>query len=323
MTEIKKVAFIGGNRYSENGPLVPFLEICRGRNFDCTLITDNEHLNYKIADGRSFRDELNDKKIDFIVVDNPNDFRCVHLLKSADLIFSINCHWILKKELLKFIDGKVFNYHSASLPEQQGAGCHSWRIMQGIKKFHLTFHHLTEKIDEGEIIYEQELTAPSTCKNLKETYAFLESYEVTAFESCLDKIIQTYPNIKIIDAIERSKFYWPRLNTEINGFINWAWSAKEIKQFCDAFDEPFGGASTFLNGERVRFKDVEVDDEDVVFHPFQIGLIYRREQNKIWVATKDSGLVVNQIVCLNELKIRKGLRFITDSETLLNAKKVP
>ena len=182
---------------------------------------------------------------------------------------------------------------------------------------------MTEGIDDGDIIYEQELIAPTACRNLKETYAFLESYEATAFEACLEKILRSYPDIEPVSKSGRAEFYWPRLNTECNGFIDWAWTAKEIKQFCDAFDEPFSGASTFLNDQRVRFKSVEVADEDIVFHPFQSGLIYRSDQSKIWVAAKEGGLLIKQLVCSNKINIRKGLRFITDSETLSNAKKIP
>ena len=101
MNRVTKVAFIGGNRYSEDGPLLTFMDICRDRNFVCSLITDDEHLAYNVADGRLFIDVLTDRNIDFVSVDNPNDVRFIQLLKSADLIFSVNCPWILKKDILK------------------------------------------------------------------------------------------------------------------------------------------------------------------------------------------------------------------------------
>ena len=45
-------------------------------------------------------------------------------MQSADFIFSVNCHWILKKRTSSICEKKIFNFHNSSLPEQQGAGCH-------------------------------------------------------------------------------------------------------------------------------------------------------------------------------------------------------
>lgn len=321
MAQIKKILFIGGNRFSENGPLLSFFEVCKKKNLDCTLITDNEHLKYPCANGNLFEKELDKKKLKFICVQSLNDINCHDLIKRADLIFSVNCRWILNKNLIQLAKGKIFNYHNSSLPEQQGAGCHSWRIMQGIKKFHLTVHHLTEQIDEGDTIYEQEINVPAHCKNLIETYSFISEYEIEAFKSCLDGIIKTFPDIDIIHKKFRKSYYWPRLSTETNAFIDWEWNVQEIKNFCHAFDEPFQGASTFLDGERVWFKNVEVDEENIQFHPFQYGIIYRIEKTKTWIAAKNGGLLVNHIIIPNKLKLKKGKRFITDYETLLKAKK--
>ena len=35
-----------------------------------------------------------------------------------------------------------------------------------------------------------------------------------------------------------NSFYWPPLVTTSNGFIDWRWTAKDIKIFIDAFGEP-------------------------------------------------------------------------------------
>ena len=106
----------------------------------------------------------------------------------------------------------------------------------------------------------------------------------------------------------------------MNGFIDWTWSAQEIVRFCYAFDNPFGGASTYLDQERVRLKQVEIDDEVVKFHPFQYGLIYRISNNHVWIAAKDGGLKVGQILKPNLTVIRVGKRFVTDNLILMKAK---
>ena len=40
--------------------------------------------------------------------------------------------------------------------------------------------------------------------------------------------------------------YNPRLDTKINGWINWFDTSNEIYNFINAFDQPYPGASTLL-----------------------------------------------------------------------------
>ena len=319
MADLKTIVFIGGNRFAEDGPLIPFLEICRARKWDCWLITDAEHLQYPCGNGNSFEDELKCKNIKFICVDKICDPRAVELMTGADYTISVSCPWILKKDIIDLVRGKIFNFHGSSLPEQKGAGCHSWRLMQGNRDFHLTFHHLSEEIDGGKVIFEQKMKSPTDCKGLKETYKFIANHEEKAFCDFLRKLELDLSNADVIET-HRKEFYWPRLNTDVNGYIDWSWTALEIVRFCEAFDDPFDGASSFLDGKRVRLKKVQIDDDEIQFHPFQYGLIYRLKGNSVWIAAKNSGLRVSQFLCPSGLRIRLGKRLITSGETLLKAK---
>ena len=125
------------------------------------------------------------------------------------------------------------------------------------------------------------------------------------FEDGLSKKVKPVKNLK--------SFYWPRLNTDIDGFVSWHWSAKEIVDFCNAFDEPFDGASSYIKGSRVRLKNVQTDDEDIYFHPYQFGLVYRKNENSIWIACKDGGIKVNDVIKEECFSILLGDRFTNSS----------
>lgn len=320
MKNSKKLVFIGGNRYGEDGPLICFMKASQKKGFKSILITDEEHIKYKCANSNSFQHELVKNDINFIVVENLQGIKVKNLFTEDVLVFSVNCHWIIKKDLIDLVRGKIFNYHAASIPEQKGAASHSWGLMQGIRNFRLTYHHLTEQVDEGDIVFERELKPTKNFKSLEEIYSFISKHEVEAFDNFLNLVENTYPNIPIINISDRKKFYWPKLKTDLNGFIDWTWSVQEIVNFCYAFDNPFGGASTYLDQKRVRLKQVEIDDEDVKFHPFQYGLIYRISNNHVWIAAKGGGLKVGQILKPNLSVIRLGKRFVTDHSVLINAK---
>jgi methionyl-tRNA formyltransferase len=49
-------------------------------------------------------------------------------------------------------------------------------------------------------------------------------------------------------------------------FIDWSWSAEKIKRFVDAIGYPYDNAKAYLNGEVVKFLDVEIVEDKVVEH---------------------------------------------------------
>lgn len=44
-------------------------------------------------------------------------------------------------------------------------------------------------------------------------------------------------------------------------FIDWSWSAEKIKRFVDAVGYPYDNAKAYLNGEVVKFIDVEIVED--------------------------------------------------------------
>ena len=114
--------------------------------------------------------------------------------------------------------------------------------------------------------------------------------------------------------------YFPRLSTELNGWINWSWTPIEIEKFICAFDEPHAGAHTFLNGKVVHIKDVVLSPQDGAFHSFQSGVVYRISKSWICVAVPGSTLVIQKVFDENGLSvlemIQPGDRFITPTSNL-------
>ena len=70
-------------------------------------------------------------------------------------------------------------------------------------------------------------------------------------------------------------------------FIDWSWSAEKIKRFVDAVGYPYDNAKTYLNGEIVKFIDVEIVEDVVVEHRERhIGkVIFIKEGTPIVVCT--------------------------------------
>lgn len=315
-----KIVFLGGNRYKENGPLCNWAKLALDKGYDVEVLTDQIHLDYPTNTYNSFQEQLDINKICYRLINNPNE----ELLKYEDpnyLILNVHCNDIFNKKIIEKFNGRLFNYHSASLPEQKGAGCHSWRLMQNISQSRLTWHLISEKIDEGEIVLEKNIKFPSYCSTPEKVYEHMKCYENKFFSDFLE-IISSEELNKFIKKDCRKSFYWPSLKTDIHGFINWDWEVNDIQRFCAAFDEPFKGAQSFINNKKVWLKDTEIDDLGVNFHPFQFGLIYRKyKDQKIWVASKGGGLVINKFISDDMSIFRLGKRLDTPQEYLQSAKR--
>jgi len=81
-------------------------------------------------------------------------------------------------------------------------------------------------------------------------------------------------------------FYWPKINSDIDGLINWNWNADEIIDFIRGFSKPYNGAFTFLKGKKIRIFDANKLKFTEKFHPFQSGIIFRKDKNFLYVAAR-------------------------------------
>ena len=100
----------------------------------------------------------------------------------------------------------------------------------------------------------------------------------------MDYLLKKKFNKKIQE--NNDSFYWPTLKADINGIINWNWSAKEIVDFIKAFSKPYNGAFCFLQKKKIKILNAEYYKSKIKFHPFQSGIIFRYHNNYFYVASK-------------------------------------
>jgi methionyl-tRNA formyltransferase len=97
--------------------------------------------------------------IPYARIDNPNSDQFVQELKNrtADLVVSVACPYILKRPLLESPPKGCINLHNAPLPRYKGMMPTFWQMFHGEQKVGLTVHYMTEKIDDGKVLYQDEM----------------------------------------------------------------------------------------------------------------------------------------------------------------------
>lgn len=234
------------------------------------------------------------------------------------LFLSISSLFIFKKKQIKFLEDNLINYFPSRLPYDTGRGGFSWHIMREDKILNNNFHIIDESINTGPIIFEESKIFPSNCK-IPLDY---ESYKWAEMNIFYEKFIKKLINEEKFFLCKQNKNlgrHNPSLNTLQHGFINWDMNSYDLYNFINAFDDPFMGASTFINRPglgKLFIKKIHLHGGDTSNHPYFSGIISRKHENWISVSTSGKHMILIEQV-LNSKgknildKIFPGDRFYT------------
>ena len=296
-----------------------FITVAKKNGFKVVVFSDHIKLNEIIINNKSFRNFLIDENIKFIETLKINKKILTPYVKKNTLGISIVTFWIFKQDIIDLFNGNLYNYHGAILPKEKGGGTFTWKILSQSYEGGLTIHKITESIDEGPIVIEKKFTYP---KNLIRPIDFA-NYRNVLEKKILYKFVSNIKNkrpLKEKNQKKKNSYYWPLLNTSLNGIINWNWNNEQIKIFINAFDKPYKGASTLYKNKLVFIKNVIYSKSNLTFHPFQSGIIIRKEEDGIFFSTS-TGIIKVGIIndkkgnnIIQKLKI--GERFYSTSQMI-------
>lgn len=278
-----------------------------------------------MIDRKPLKTFLYENDIDFIVSEDVNkDPRIVQCIDSSTLGISVGAPWIFKDELINRFSGKLINSHGARLPQNRGGGGFSWRILRDDRLGYSVIHQLNTGLDTGAIVSYSEYYFPHSCRVPVDYEKYSHEKNMQLFKEFISGI-ESGIDFSPIGQPEYLSSYWPRLSTEIHGYIDWSWDLKDIERFICAFDDPYIGATTYINNNKVRLKACMSGTSDGYFHPFQRGIIYRISNGTFFIATPGGSLIVNDVrdEFENDFrdKLRVGDRFYTPSELIDDALK--
>ena len=159
------------------------------------------------------------------------------------------------------------------MPENRGGGGFSWQVMSGNKQGYCQLHLVDEGIDTGNIIFMEEFLFPNHCRLPRDFDEFYQNKLFEIFINLMNRLVNERVTFQLNTQLEYLSTYWPRLNTNIHGWIDWSWSLEEIERFICAFDHPYTGAKTFLEGHQVVLRNCRTEYSEGRFHPFQTASI--------------------------------------------------
>ena len=262
---------------------------------EAIVLTSKRHLEDSTGGG-TFRDALTSRKLTWKELPSltPAALQALNVDLGAAVVLSFAAPWIIKEDVLQLMGRRVYNLHGARLPQDRGGASKSWQIMRGNAYGYALLHQVDSGIDTGDIVDYHEFLYEG-CRTPLE-YQQRSDVETIALLKRVTPALLRGEEPRRLAQPPYLSTYWPRLNTELHGWIDWSWSGLDVLRFVSAFDDPYPGAHTLLDDRPVYLKGCAFDSSDGVFHPFQSGLIYRISAEYAAVCVTTGSLIVRRFL---------------------------
>jgi methionyl-tRNA formyltransferase len=268
---------------------VPAILVSGPRHLDGLLELDHEAVTLRSWAARHQAEIVETEKA-------TSDERVLSRITPSTFGFSVGAPWIFKPAFIERFGPRLVNSHGTRLPDDRGGAGFSWRIMRGDRQGMFVLHQIDGGIDTGAILVADGFHIPEGCRTPADYTAHTVKIGSSKLKAFMEKVQTAGSSFEALGQPEYLSKYWPRLDTEVHGWIDWSWSAADIDRFICAFDEPYAGASTMLGQERMRLKSSSLILNDGDFHPFQYGQIYRVSDDAVFVAANGGALRIGRSI---------------------------
>ncbi|MDP3996034.1 MAG: methionyl-tRNA formyltransferase [bacterium] len=172
---------------------------------------------------------------------------------------------IIPKKILEIPEYGCLNVHPSLLPKYRGPSPIQFAILKGEEKTGVTIMRISEKLDTGPILSQQEIEVSQ-----KETF---ESLHDKLAEAGTRLLIETIPRLLAgklppIPQEEAEATYTKILKKE-DGKIDWDKSPKEIERQVRALN-PWPGTYTLYNGKRLKILNAEAAGGKLIIKEVQL-----------------------------------------------------
>ncbi len=269
------------------------------RSVELRIFTAPRHLDGIInTSGQTLRQLVHQLDIPYYTTDDINNCsELAEFVTPSTLGLALGAAWIFESSTAQLFSGKLLDFMGIHLPQYRGGAHYSWQILRGDKigACNLQIIHGGEAtFHKGEIIKHHTYFFPPSARIPQDYFDAAISHELVFLLEFFEEIAQQ-KEFTIQPLQEDFNSYYPFLYTRQHGYIDWRWHTDEIERFICAFDDPYDGASTFLGGQRMFLKSCHAEYGEGHFHPFQVGLIYRKADKTYFVATREGSLIIHSL----------------------------
>jgi methionyl-tRNA formyltransferase len=208
--------------------------------------------------------------IPFYAEDDKKELYNWQQMNQPDVILISGYAHKLAVDELSGVPKGIFNIHFGRLPQYRGPSPVFWQLKNGEAQLGLAIHQLTNKLDSGAVVWEQNIKNEPyhTYNYINQAFSQLQVQGVAQILTKLNsKQALTY---KLQAETEAWYYQKPQL---ADVMINWdTMDAKEITDLIKACTSWNNGASTLINGHELKLLDAEVAPQKANAAPGTINI---------------------------------------------------
>lgn len=166
--------------------------------------------------------------------------------------FAIGWRWLIKN------DSNLIVFHDSLLPKYRGFAPLVNCLINNENLVGVTALEASSEYDKGNIIAQKSFELSYPIK-IAEAINQVEPLYSELLNNVFSKIKKKQLlESKVQDESKATYSLW--LDSE-DYFIDWSWSSKKIKRFVDAVGYPYDNAKAYLNGDIIKFLDIEIVED--------------------------------------------------------------
>ena len=234
-----------------------------------------------------------DKGLEVFQPENINDEESIKRMKefNPDIILVVAYGQILSSHILNIPKIGCINIHGSLLPKYRGAAPINRAIINGEKETGITFMFMKEKVDAGEIIFQEKIDILAD-ETYGELYYRLSDLSARSLPKLLEKIKSG--KIERISQDNKLVTFARKMNKE-DGEIDWSDKGEKVYNLIRG-TIPYPGAFTFYKGRklkitRARFLDDHQGETDTGSGSPKPGRVIKTEKDAILISTGDKGII--------------------------------
>ena len=154
---------------------------------------------------------------------------------SPEFIISYNYRFILPKEIIDYVIGKIINLHISYLPYNRGTHPNVWSYLENTPPG-VTIHYIDEGIDTGDIILQKKVHIDEEKETLRSSYEILHREIKKLFKDNWEKIKRS--DVIPVPQKGEGSFHYMRDAVKFEPLIKekgWDTTIRELKEKYEEF----------------------------------------------------------------------------------------
>jgi len=186
----------------------------------------------------------------------------VPLLKQwkPDLMLISGWYRIIPKSIIELAKQGAVGLHGSMLPNYRGGAPLVWSIINGEDTGGISLFYLSEGMDEGDLVAQKSFKIKFN-DTIATAYEKMEQCGLEILKEEFLKLASTgsLPRYQQPRLPVEKKAYWP-MRTPEDGRIDWRWSVLQIYNFIRAQTDPYPGAFTYLDKQKIVILEAKIFD---------------------------------------------------------------